>query len=423
LVKKSAAKPKREISKRQLARWQKEKKRQRLIFIIGSAIIVAVLIFLGIGWYTNYYRPRHQTVIKVNDTEYDMNYYIKKFELIGKGQSIYYLYAVADDVERTIQQDELIRQNAMKLGISVSDDEIDELLEDYEDSTSAALRDAVRSQLLMEKLGEEYFEPQVPVYTEQRHVRAMFLDSETEADEVRDRLKAGEDFAELAGELSWDDYTRARDGDLGWHPENVLTGLLGGSVPAGYAFGADVGDLSQPLYDEERSKGVGYWLIRVTDRREDPKQVYAHAILLGSEEEAWRLKEEIESGGDLAALAEEYSQHPESKDKGGDIGWVESVMVSEAFAEFAFDFDVTLGLLSEPIRDEEATTIGGYWLVEVLEKDDSREITQGDRELIKGGIANEWMAALWNDPENEIAGYMDTEQKRWAADKAFERLD
>ena len=51
---------------------------------------------------------------------------------------------------------------------------------------------------------------------------AMFLESEAQANEVIARIEAGEDFGELAAELSLDDVTKEAEGDLGWCPLGVL---------------------------------------------------------------------------------------------------------------------------------------------------------------------------------------------------------
>ncbi|MBA7642669.1 Chaperone SurA [subsurface metagenome] len=430
MAKKKIEKPQREVTKRQLSRWQQQKKRQRIVFIMGSCIIAAVLVVLGVGWYINEYRPLHQIVIKVNDTELDMDYYIKTLKFYGAGQSAIYMYAVADEVVGIIERDELVRQAAMKLGISVSGSEVDEELKDYDSPVSDALREMVRSQLLISKLRDGYFEHRVPVSAEQRHIMAMFLESESQAIEVRDRLEAGEDFGELAGELSLESFTRIEEGDLGWRPEDVLTMLLDTSVPIEYAFGSEARVLSQPIYDETQSKSVGYWLIRVVERKEagvvageEPEQAHIFAILLGSEEEAWQVKEKIETGGDLEAMAKELSQHGVSKDSGGDIGWVYPGTMSSAFEEFAFDHEVIMGKLSEPIKDEEISTRGGYWLVEVLGEDDNRKIDKDDRELLKNEALNEWVLALFKGPENEVTSYLDDEMKRWAADRAYKELE
>ncbi|GAI81551.1 unnamed protein product, partial [marine sediment metagenome] len=333
-----------------------------------------------------------------------------------------YLYAIADELEGVIERDELIRQAAMKLGISVSDSEVDEELKDYDSPVSDVFRDVVRSQLLISKLRDGYFEHEVPVSAGQRHMMAMFLESESQAMEVSDKLEAGEDFAELAGELSLESISQTEKGDLGWRPKDVLTMVLGTSVPVEYAFGAEVGVLSQPIYDETQSKDVGYWIISVVEKKEETEQARVYAILLGSEEEAQQVKDRMEAGEDFAALAKELSQHAESKESGGDLGWVSPGTMSSAFEDFVFNPELEMSRFSEVIRDEETMTRGGYWLVKVLGKDDNREIGEDDRDLLKGKALEGWILALWGDPDNEVISYLDDEMKRWAADKAYEGL-
>jgi len=427
LTKKRTEKAPREVTRRQLSQWQRQKKRQRIVFTVGVVIIAAVLVVLGVGWYINEYRPLHQTVIKVNDTEFDMDYYVEALKVYGGGQSAIYMYSMASDVEGIIKRDELARQAAMKLGVSVSDSEVDEELKDYDSPVSDVLRDVVRSQLLIDKLRDGYFEHKVPVSAEQRHMMAMFLESESQASEVRGRLEAGEDFGELAGELSLEGFTQAEKGDLDWHSKDVLAMLLDSSVPIEYAFGAEVGVLSQPIYDETQSKDVGYWLISVVERKEageeEPEQAHVLAILLGSEEQAQQVKDRMDAGEDFAALVEEFSQHTASKEDDGDLGWVTQGTMSSALEEFIFNPEVEMSKFSEVIKDEETPTTGGYWLVKVLDEDENREIAEYDRELLKGKALNDWIFEVSEAPENEVVSYLDDGMKRWAADRAYAELD
>ena len=62
--------------------------------------------------------------------------------------------------------------------------------------------------MLVGKLKDEYFDPMLPVNAEHRHVMAMFLESEAQAVEVRSRLEVGENFTEVAGELSLESKTK-----------------------------------------------------------------------------------------------------------------------------------------------------------------------------------------------------------------------
>jgi len=232
LAKKKVEKPRREVTKRQLSRSQRQQKRQRLVFGVGIFIIVAVLGIIGGGWYITQYRPLHETVIRVNETEFNMDYYVKMLQVLQYS---------ADKVVRVIQQNELIRQEAEGLGITVSDDEADEELKSHNPPFNDAHRDVVRNQILIRRLRDEYFEQEVPLFAEQRQVRAMFLESESQAAEIRARLEGGESFTELAGEFSLDGSTKDKNGDLGWRPRDVLTLLLDSAIPGEYAFDSEVG--------------------------------------------------------------------------------------------------------------------------------------------------------------------------------------
>jgi len=385
LAKKKAAKPKRELTKRQLSRWQQQRKRQRIIFGSGILIIVAVLCVFGVGvynrWYIPEYKPLRETVIEVNETKFDMDYYIKMLKYYA-GTSTQYMQFMADYVITVIEQSELIRQEAVELGISVSEEEVDKALKSYDPPLSKDYRDVVRTQLLVSRLRDEYFDKQVPVSAEQRHIFAMFLESESQVNEVKAKLEAGEDFSKLATELSLDSNTKIEEGDLGWRPKGVLPLILGTSLLEEPAFSSEAGALSEPIYDETKSKMVGYWLIRVEFIDEDAKIVQVKVMLLSR-----------------------------SKDNGGDLEVSQGTM-SSVFDEFAFSADV--GVLSQPIRDDTVSTTGGYWLLKVAEIDSNRQIDEDDRTLLKADALNKWVQALMDDPENEVKSYLDDEKKEWA---------
>jgi len=423
LVKKKAEKPRREVTKRQLSRWQQQRRKQRIIFSSGVFILIAVLGIVGVGWYTNEYQPRHQTVITVNDTKFDMNYYIKMLKYYGEGQPIQYVQYLADEVVTAIEQNELIRQGAMELDIRISNKEVDEELKDRDPPLSKDYRDLVRAEMLLSKLWDEYFEQEVPLFAEQRHIMAMFLESERQVAEIRAKLESGESFTELAGELSLDGFTKDKEGDLDWRTRDVLTLLLGSSIPGEYAFDGEAGELSPPLYDEATTKSVGYWLIKVLEREEEPEQAHIQAMLLASEEEATVIRARLEAGEGFAALAKELSQLTGAEENGGDLDWLTPDIMSSALSEFVFNPELELGTLSEPIRDDAMATTGGYWLIKVLDIDDYRQIEDEDRDLLKAKALEEWVSSLWDDPENEVDdSYLDDEKKAWAISRAVKEL-
>jgi hypothetical protein len=341
-----------------------------------------------------------------------MDYYIKMLRLYGGGTPIEQMGFVADWVVKEIERNELIRQEAMALGISVSDKEVDEELKSYDPPLSKDYRDVVRTQMLVDRLRDEYFDKQVPTSAKQRHIFAMFLESQSQANEVGARLEAGEDFVELAGgELSLDTTCKEKKGDFGWRPEGVLTLMLETPLLDEYAFTGEVGVLSQPIYDETKTKMVGYWLIEVLERDEEAKTAKVKVMLLGSEQEANEVRARLEAGEDFATLAKELSQHAESKENGGDFD-VSQDMMSPAFNEFAFKSE--LNVLSQPIRDDTVSTKGGYWLLKVVDVDNNRQITDEDRDLLKADALNKWVEGLFDDPKNKVESYLDEEKKAWA---------
>lgn len=422
MAKKKAEKPKGKPTKRQLSRWQQQKRRQRIIISIGISVIavVAGLIVAGIyyGWYLPEQKPLKQTVIEVNGTQFNMDYYIEALKYHAGGQSAQYIGFLLEPVLESIGRNELIRQEALELGISISDREVEEELDSRDLPRNQAVSDIVRTQLLLDKLREEYFESQVPLSTEQRYIMAMFLESQSQATEIRARLESGEDgdFT-LAGEFSLDSLTKENYGDLGWRPKGVLAEMLNTSVIDDYVFGYQMGALSHPIYDKDKAKNLGYWLIQVLERKEEGEEAHVQAMLLASWEEAQSVRDRLEAGEAFGQLASSFSQLPGAVEDKGDLGWVTRSAMNQAFADFVFDSETELSIISEPIGDETIATRGGYWLFQVLDEA-IREISDEDRDLLVTQAMDDWLASLMDDTENEIVSYLDDEMKAFAARKA-----
>lgn len=101
-----------------------------------------------------------------------------------------------------------------------------------------------------------------------------------------------------------------------------------------------------------------------------PVSVHARHILVSSEEEAIKIKEELNSGLDFAEAAKKYSSCP-SKEIGGDLGkFTKGSMVPE-FEQVVFSMEI--GSVSDPVK-----TPFGYHIIELLSKTDPEEVTLED---------------------------------------------
>jgi len=180
--------------------------------------------------------------------------------------------------------------------------------------------------------------------------------------------------------------------------------------------------LSQPIYDETKTKSVGYWLGKILDKHQDPEPAHIQAILLGSEKEAQDVRARLDAGEDFTALAQELSLHEATRESGGDFDWLssEDVLPGSAFAAWADIFELETGVISEPIRDDAEVTTGGHWLLKVLDKEDNKQISDDDRDLLKTKALDEWVFSLWYDPGNEVNSYQTDEMREWAIQKATE---
>jgi parvulin-like peptidyl-prolyl isomerase len=429
--KKNIKKPPRQITKRQLSSIKRQKRRQNFIFYGGILVIAVVLVIVFVGLYIGEIRPYHQTVVKVYDREYSAQYLmdaVKAYAIKTYGdyytdelllQDISYFVSQASSY---IVYAELVRHAAEDLEITVSDDEVKNDLEENEIKVNDASVDIARLSFLEEKLLEEHFIPQIPASAKQVNMMAMFLESETQVNEIKSELVTSDNFTGLAEEYSLESYTSSEKGDLGWNTREYLEYELGTSVPVEYAFDAEIGTLSQPIYDENLTKSIGYWLVNVLERDDENNQAHVQVILSGSEEEANRILQRFINGEDFGELVTEFSLDDDSREQGGDLGWVTSGSRSTAFDAYVFNPETENVNIIGPFPDTSVSTTGGYWLVKVVDREEDRPLDEEERESLAEQDYNDWVAQLWEDATDEIdQDGLTLEVQEWIIEKITEK--
>ena len=157
--KKKIEKAPREMTRRQISRHKKQQRRQRFIFFGGLAIIIAVVLIIVGGWFIGEYLPLRTTIIEVYDTSFDTAYLIDTLVIYGMQQGgAESLVGKTNDVINTIMSNELLKLEAAKLGITVSDEEAARLWEGTGININDAALNIARAGILLGKLRSGHFD-------------------------------------------------------------------------------------------------------------------------------------------------------------------------------------------------------------------------------------------------------------------------
>lgn len=225
---------------------------------------------------------------------------------------------------------------------------------------------------------------------------------------ARKRIEDGEDFAEVAKEVSEDPGSAPNGGELGWFGRGQMVPEFEDA-----AFSLAVGEISQPVKTD-----FGFHIIQVEEKNEETEQIRARHILIRidttpsdeakakAEEEALKKIEEakarIEAGENFADVAKEISDDPVAAEKGGDLGWLERE--NNQFPSELIDaaFSLEPGQLSDPIK-----TDVGYYLIQVEEKDPAHPVDEQELKSRRQQAFVDWLNA-----QKEAADI----QRNWSLD-------
>ncbi|MFC4769885.1 peptidylprolyl isomerase [Effusibacillus consociatus] len=242
--------------------------------VVGAALVGGI-------WYFN----SAQALASVGKESITRAELVKQLESAGGKQIL-----------KSLVDEKVIHEAAIKYQLSVSDKEIDEELSQYKKQfpseqqfkdtlakngvSEADLKDRIRTKLLLDKLAtkdvklseeeiKKYYDQNKSNLSEKEQVKArhILVEKEDEAKAILEQIKKGEDFAKLAKEKSKDKSSGEKGGDLGFFEQGQM-------VPEfeKVAFTLKVGEISEPV-----KTPYGYHIIQVQERKEAKTPTFEEA--------------------------------------------------------------------------------------------------------------------------------------------------
>ena len=240
---------------RESTRLAQERKHQRLVWAIGTALIMVIAAVVAAGYYDKFFHPPRVWAGNVRDVEFTMGDLVERIRVLQGLTGEVDLSVVPFEYLQNQLIAEILRQASPGLGISITDEDLDEALrsqflpeatasdgaapgqleEEFRQNYSAyltrtGLSDADYRIILEEQIADfqlrTILAASIGDTGEQVELEWIFLAPAGNVAplEVRERLDI-EEFGVVAAEVSMPDGFADGAGYVGWVPRNAFPGL------------------------------------------------------------------------------------------------------------------------------------------------------------------------------------------------------
>ncbi len=398
---KAAAKaPKAPMTKRELSRWQKQKREERmaLIFVVSTiALIVGVLLF---GLWQEYLSPPGQIVARIGDTGFTlgtmadkMKYHLRTLDkqIQFAQNQLYSMQAQAqsdDSLTFLVQyaQQQLQQLQQQRLQIAVGTTLMEEMIEDELIKQEAQRRGITVTAADIDAEIQRQFQPTAPEPTASVTDTATITSTSTTTDTVAPSPTVTNTPGPTATPIPPD----------AWKTEyaNTLT-----------TFG--ISDVEFRRYTMEPQ--VWRQKLQKVMAEAVPKtgeHVHVRHILVETEEEARAILAQLTGSppASFEELAREKSTDTASKEAGGDLGWFARGVMTAEFEAAAFSLEP--GQLSDVV-----TTAYGFHIIKVEERDPNRPYDEDQLQTLQAEAFSNWLNE--RRQSSDVQRFFDSKKQNW----------
>lgn len=295
------------------------------------ALVVLALAVVGFAFLSDYWADQRRpgsTAVQVDDTKFTLRYFSDRLrmhgQLVGIPASSAEFFLAINTVTGQLVEETILIRFASEMDVSASEAEIrDEMairlgttaddpgfdLRFQAELSRSGLSEEQYTQMIeaavLRDMIQEKLEAEVPASGESVHYRLILVADQATADDIVRRVEEGEDFAELAAELSLDATTAADGGDVGWVPRGILAETVEDTI-----FGLEPEGLTTILVSSV--VGVFQVLEKAEDREIEPDDRFtlaSSALLDWLEEKRTQLeiREFVSQDGDKANWAFDHA--------------------------------------------------------------------------------------------------------------------
>lgn len=411
--------------KKHIARLQRERQQSRLILYTFFGILGVVVLLLGYGWLDLNYLQLQRPVAKIGDTNIlvkdfeprvrlqrqqllnDFNTYLQYQQFFGMNMD-----AQLQQIEFTLNSpsvlgqsvldqmidEEIIRQEAAKRGITVSEEEITAEIEAafgyFPDGTPTPT--LTPEGLDTPEIPEEAFS----VVTVTPLAGVTSLPSTPTTAPTQPAASASEDGETQPAPTATLAPTSTATLESTPTPGPTSTPLPTATPYTYEAFEKTIEETSKNLgrlgFDEEYYRD--FFEVQILSRKlkealaagvpVTETQVWARHILVGDPESAEDIIQQLKNGGDFGELAKEFSVDTGSAVNGGDLGWFGTGMMVPEFEAAAFALENPGDYTLEPVQSQ-----FGFHIIQLIARQE-RPLPADRLETAKETSFQDWLTAI-----------------------------